>query len=407
MFNNIIIALVLYIEVFFCAPIVARLYDMPILIPVMRVMGLGFFVYMTKSVVNAKISRNMQFKKFFFATIGGTIMSAVVGVWMALNGFGPWALVAQQLTNAVIDTIILLIISKIKFVFVISKQRLIPLIKYSWKLFVSSVISNVFIEVKPLIVGLQYTPNDLAYYNKAENYPRVIATSIDSTLSSVLLPVIKEVQDEKEKVLRIIRRFFSLSSYLIFPAMFGFAAISTQFVSVVLTDKWLPSVPYLVAFCYTYMLEFLTLGTNQTLKAIGRTDLVLKIELAKKAIALLIILLVVLLAENPIFFAYAGMVCALCSVFIETMIVRKAIDYKYRYLIKDIGFNFMLSAIMFAGVYCIGFIPLNNYALLPMQIVVGGLFYAIASALTNNESFKYYLNILQTRFKKKKLSEGN
>lgn len=395
LFVNLIIATILYIAIFFLAPVIANIYNMDILIPIMRVMGITFFIYMFHSVINAYISRNMQFKKTFFTTLIGHVVSGIIGIVMALKGFGAWALVAQQLSSASINCLVLYKVSKIKFVFKISKTRLLPLTKYSWKIFASAVISNIFIEVKPLIIGLQYTTNDLAYYNKAENYPRLIATSIDGTLASVLIPVIKEVQDDKEKVLRYLRRFFNLSSYLIFPSMLGFAAISTNFISVLLTDKWLPSAPFLVAFCFSYMLEFLTLGTGQTLKAIGKTGLVLVIEIIKKSITAIILIMAVVIGGSPMIFAYVTVICALISVIIETIVIRKEIGYKYSLLMKDIGANAIISILMFIVVNLVNSINLNIYLMLVLQILIGCISYLVFSILTRNKTFKYFYTKLK------------
>lgn len=406
LFVNLGISAVLYLAIFFCAPLVADLYSMPILIPIMRVMGLSFFIYLLKSVASAYISRTMQFKKYFFATIVGTIVSAVIGIYMANNGFGPWALVAQQMSNALIDTIILFATSGVHFVFKCSWKRLKPMIGYSSRLFGGSLIANTFIEVKPLIVGLKYTATDLALYTKAENYPRLVSTTIESTLTSVLVPVIKEVQDNYEKVRNIARRFFRLASYLLFPAMLGFGAVSEGFVRVVLTEKWMGIVPYLPIFCFAYMLEFITLGTRQTLKAIGRADIVLKLEIVKNSLAASLIFLFVFLAQTPLVFAYSTVAISIATVIVELIIMSKIIGYRFRMLFNDLGGNLIISVIMAILVYMLGLLDWNIYLLLFVQVLAGCIIYLLLSIITGNESFHYFYSLLKSFIKKKK-QKGN
>ena len=134
---------------FFLAPSIANLYSKQILIPVIRIMSLTFFINAFKSVLSAYTSSNLQFKKFFFSTIVGTIISAFVGIYMAINGYGAWALVAQQMTNSLLDTLILYLTTKYRIIFKVSFKKLKSLFSYGWKIFVSSIISVIYDQINP------------------------------------------------------------------------------------------------------------------------------------------------------------------------------------------------------------------------------------------------------------------
>ncbi len=392
LYANLGLALVLYVVIFFAAPFISELYSKPILIPVFRVMGINFFAYLVKSVVSAKVSRNLDFKNYFFATLIGTVISAVVGIIMAFKGMGVWALVAQQSVNAFIDTIILIFATKIRFVFKFSWKRLKPIIKFSWKVLATNLIGTIYADLKPLIVGLKYSTIDLAYFNKGENFPKTISSAIDSTLSSVLFPTVSRVSDNKDVMLNVIRRFFKTSSYLIFPAMMGLMAVTNNFIEVVLTSKWLPIAPFFKVFCIYYMLYFITLGCGQIYKAVGRSDVLLKLEVFKKIISIVILFLFVIFSPSVVVFAIANIVTIVIVVLTDSVVMRKYVGYKFRYQAADFLPNFLISFIMFVAVYFIGKLELNIYLELIIQVIVGLIVYLLLSIITKNENFTYFFN---------------
>ena len=396
------VSTVMYGVMFFCAPYIARLYDKRLLIPVIRVMALTFFINAVKSVLAAYTSSHLQFKKFFLSTIGGTAISAVVGIVMAMEGFGPWALVAQQMTNSVIDTVILFITTHFRLSLRVSWQRLKSLFSYGWKIFVASIISVVYDECCPLIVGIKYSGADLAYYNKGKNFPSLINSSITSTISSVLFPVIARVQDDGDAVLGVTRRYIKTASDVIFPVMIGFLAVAETFVLFLLTDKWIAIVPYIQIFCLSYMLDIVQVGNLQAIRAMGRSDVILILEVLKKSVYFAIIAAFVLLSDSPQLLAVSAVICTLVATGINTFPNRKLIGYKYRYQLMDLLPNLLLAAAMGAVVLLVGKLPLPSGLLMLLQIVVGGGVYVLLSAITRNESFLYVLNLVKQIVSKRK-----
>ena len=228
------VALVMYAGMFACAPLIAGLYDKPQLVPAIRVMGLTFFINAFKSVLSAYTSSHLQFRKFFFSTIIGTVISAFVGITMALRGFGAWALVAQEMTNSLIDTLVLLLTTELRIRLRFSKERLRGLLSYGLKNFLSAILHTIYEQVSPLIIGLRFSPSDLAFYTKGRTFPEIINTTLSDTLAAVLFPVLSRVQDNLEDVLGITRRYVKSVSFILFPVMLGMLAVSDSFVILLL-----------------------------------------------------------------------------------------------------------------------------------------------------------------------------
>jgi len=400
-----LLALVLYIIMFLVAPSIANLYDKEILVPVIRVMSLTFFINAFKSVLSAYTSSNLQFKKFFFSTIIGTIISAVIGIYMAIRGYGAWALVAQQMSNSLIDMMILYFTTRFKFVFKISFNKLKYLFNYGWKIFVASIISVIYDQINPLIVGIKYTGADLAYYNKGQNYPGLINSTISDTLQSVLFPIMSKVQDSKEMVLNVTRKYIKVASYVIFPMMVGLFAVSDIFVEVLLTDKWLSIVPYIQIFCFSYMFNIIQVGNLQAIKAIGRSDITLILEIIKKSVYFVIILAFVFFSNSPIILAMSSIACTIFATIVNTYPNRKLLDYRYKYQIKDLFPNFIISLIMGVVVYFVKYINISKVILLILQIIVGIITYLLLSILTKNDNLSYLIDYIKTYFRKEKTND--
>ena len=398
---SMLLAGVLFVLMYFAAPWIADLYDKDILVPAIRIMSLTFFINAFTSVLGAYVSSNLQFKKSFFASLIGSVVSAAVGIGMAMNGFGPWALIAQQMTNAACNAATLYYMARLRFVLRISWDRFKQLFGYGSKIFVTSLISVAYDQINPLIIGLKFTTADLAYYTKGRSFPGLINSSVNDTLSAVLFPVLAKVQDNMDDVLGVTRRYIKISSYIIFPAMVGFFAVAESFVLGVLTEKWLPIVPYIRIFSFTYMFNIIQLGNLQAIKAIGRSDISLLLEVLKKSIYFAIIAVFVYFSDSPIMLAASGILCTVVATIINTYPNRKLIGYSYRHQISDLLPNFMLSAAMGAAVMALGSLPVAPLLLLVIQVLAGAAVYVGLSLLFKNESFFYLLRYLNSFLKRK------
>ena len=398
---SVLISAVIYGVLYFCAPWIANAYHKPILVPVTRVMGLALPITAVKGIWCAYISSHLQFKKFFFSTIGGTAISAVVGIVMALQGFGPWALVAQQMSNTVIGTVVLMATTKIRIRFRIYWNKLAGLFRYGWKVFVSSVIGVIYTEINPMIIGLKYSSVDLSYYTKGRSFPNLISSTTTSTLSAVLFPVLSKCQDDREMLLKGTRRFIQLASFVAFPLMLGFYALAENFVIVILTEKWLPAIPYIRIFCLSCMLDMIHIGNCETIKAMGRSDIYLIMEIIKKSCYFIVIGLFVWLGDSPQMLAASFIVCALIATVVNSVPNRKLIGYKLRYQCYDLLVNLATSVVMCIAVSFVGRLPFGAFYLLLLQVLVGVVVYITINAVIRNSSFMYLLNALKKAVNRK------
>lgn len=401
---NIFVCLVLYSALFFSAPFIADFYDNPELTPLVRVLGLTVVISGVKNVQQAYISRTMQFKKFFITSLGGVIAAAVISIAMALTGFGIWALIAQKIINLAAATVLMWLTVSWRPRLIFSWTRLKGLISYGWKLLASSLIDTVYRELSKLIIGKKYSESDLAFYNQGNQYPNLIAININTAIDSVIFPVMSQGQNDPARVKSMTRRAMKTGIYIMAPLMMGLAFTAPNVVSVVLTDKWLPCVPYMCIFCITFMFYPLHTTNLNAIKAMGRSDLFLKLEIAKKIVGLS--LLFVSMWHSVMAMAYSMIVSSVASQIINSFPNKKLLNYGYVEQMKDILPNILLAVFMGVCVNFIGYSSLPVFFELCLQIVVGAVIYIVGSIVTKNESFNYMLDILKSFLTKKKKGEA-
>ena len=398
---NVVWCLVLYAITFFCAPLIAHFYNDESLTAIVRVLCLMVVVSGLKNVQQAYVSRTMQFKRFFWATLGGTIASAIAGIALALLGCGVWALVAQKLVNLVIDTTVLWFTVKWRPKFMFSFERLKGLFSYGWKLLVSALIDVVYNNLRQLIIGKFYSKEDLAFYNQGVQFPKVIVENINTSIDSVLLPTMSKEQDDPARVKQMTRRAIKTSTYIMAPLMMGLAFCADTVVRLILTDKWLPCVPFLQIFCITYMFYPIHTANLNAIKALGRSDLFLILEIIKKVVGLIVMFSTIWFGVMVM--AYSMLFTSVTSQIINSWPNKKLMNYGYLEQLKDILPGILLAVVMGIFVKLIEFIPIAMPLIvtLILQILVGATIYILLSKLFKLESFEYLLSIVKS-FKNKK-----
>ena len=397
---NVAMCVLLYIIMFFAAPWIAGFYDKPELVPLVRVMSLGLIISGVKNIQQAYVSKNMLFKKFFFATLGGTLGAAVVGIWMALRGYGVWALVIQSLFNTTIDTIILWLTVKWRPKWMFSLKRLKGLLSYGWKLLAATLLERIYIELRQLIIGKLYSSEDLAFYNKGSQFPKLIVANINTSIKSVLLPTMAAVQDKQAEVRAMTRRSIKISTYLIMPLMMGLAVCAEPIVKIVLTEKWLPCVFFMRICCFTYAFYTIHTANLSAIKAIGRSDVFLKLEIIKKIIGLAALVSTMFISVKAM--ALSAIITSILGQIINSWPNRKLLDYRYRDQLKDMLPQIGLSCLMGAIVFCVGFLRLNDWLTLLIQVPLGAVIYIAGSKLFHIDSFEYVLGIIKSYWGKRK-----
>lgn len=394
---NIALSFLLYIVVFFVSPIIADFYDMQLLTLVLRVFSLRLPISAFNSIQNAYVSRRMDFKKFFFATLIGTIISGIVGITMAYMGFGVWALIAQYLTNSTIDTLVLFIVIKWRPHFYFNFERAKPLVSYGWKILATDLIGTIFNQLNSFIIGKKYTSADLAYYTQGKKIPDLINNNIGGTLSAVLFPAMS-LTGNKEEIIQIRRKSLKMMEYVLFPLMFGMIAVADKMIVVLLTEKWSFTIPYVRITCLSAIIGVIGTTLIQEVKAMGRSDITLKMELIKKPIFLVIAIVAMQIGVMAI--AWTLVINEVIAFCFNVYPVKKYIGFDFKMHLKDSIPPLIMSGVMVAVVWMIGKFITNNLLCLLVQVVVGGILYIGLSFITRNESFMYLMNMVLGKIKK-------
>lgn len=396
---NIFFCGVIYVFMFFAAPLIARYYNDESLVSIVRVMSLVLLIYGVKNTQHAYISKNLMFKKFFFATLTGTIVAAISGIALAYLGFGVWALVFQNLINTFIDTVFLWFSVKWRPKLIFSFARLKSLFSYGVHLVLSALLDTGYHEIRSLIIGKLYTSSDLAFYSKGEAFPKLIVSNINKAIDSVLLPVLSSEQDRIDRVKAMTRRSISISSYVLFPMLIGLAVCAEPIIRLLLTEKWLSSVFYMRIFCITYAFYPLISTNGEAIKAIGRSDLFFKLEVLKKICGIIALLATMFISVKAM--ALSLLITCFTSQIINSWPNNKLLNYSYVEQIKDIAPSILLSLFMGGIVFFMGKLPINYVTLLLLQVITGAMIYVSGSLILRIESF-FYLKTMVKAFMEKR-----
>ena len=390
-----IFSIVVYMFLFFIAPYIADFYNNTDLTVIVRVLALKLPLSAFNAIQQAYVSKKMLFKKIFISTTVSSIISGIVGIIVAYLGYGIWALVVQYILNTIIISIALFVQldwhPQLKFSWASGK----PLLSYGWKIVATSFIGTFFNQLRTLLLGKMYTPAELAFYNRGQKFPELVSQNIDGTISTVLFPAISEFNDDLSKVKSMIRRSLRISTFIIMPIMFGMAATSKPIILILLTDKWISSVPYMQYLCIAGAFGTISNTNMQAISAIGRSDVLLKLELVKKPLYL--ILLLIGLRISVLAVAYTMLIYTICSTVMNMSPNRKLLNYKFKEQVSDILPALSLSLIMFLVVDSLTLLNLPMMIIFIIQIVVGIVIYVFLAIIFKLEAWNYLLSTVLKR----------
>jgi len=382
---GLLLALVVYGIIFIASPAIASFYNNLKLTPVVRVMALRIPIAAFNTVQHAYVSKNMWFKKFFYATLIGTIVSGIVAVVMAYIGFGIWALVEQYLGNVLLDTICLWIIVGWRPTLEFSFTKLKAIYSYGWKILAVGLIDTVYSKLRSLVIGKQYSSEDLAFYSRGYLFPSFGMRLIEPTVNSVLFPALSQCRDNQKEMKNITKHVVLASTYLLYPFMIGLAVIAKPLVVLLLTEKWLPCVVYLQIGCIANLFRPQQFINNSIIKASGRSDLLLKLDIVKKIIGL--VLLLISMQFGVLWIAWSLVAIYFISMIINIAPNRKILDYGYKEQFSDVFKNILPAVIMGACIYPLSYLKINNFVMITTQIATGVLIYLGLSIISKNKSF--------------------
>lgn len=384
---SLFLSALLYTLLFVFAPTIASFYRHDQLALVLRVLGITLFFGAINGVQEAYVSRHMMFKELFKRSVGALLVSGAAGITAAYAGLGIWALVIQQLTNQVTVTVIMWFTIRWRPIRVFSFSRIRCLFSFGSKLLLSSLVSQIFNDIKTLIIGRVYNSSMLGFYNRGEQIPSLVVSNINSSIQSVMFPALSAYQDDKQKVKAMMRRGIMTSGFFVFPLMIGLSVVAESMVQILLTDKWLPSVPYMRLFCCAYAFMPINTANLQAINALGRSDIFLKLEVVKRTISVLVLVITVPMGVYAI--AVGNTITGVLFTVINAYPNKRLLGYEYFDQIRDVVPSLAISIVMGGVVHCVKFLPLAGWHLLLTQIVSGIFIYAVLAKVLKLSSFNY------------------
>ena len=394
---DLLIAAVMYLLLCLSAPAIAVFYEKPVLEPIVRVLGLVLFPGAVISVQTAYVSRNMEFKGLFLSTLAASVISGVISIVMAYRGFGVWAMVGQQLAYYLALMIVLFGTVSWKPERTFSAERVRGMFAFGWKLLCASLLDTIFNNLYGLLIGKIYNEEMLGSYNRGEQFPKLIASNLGAAIQAVLLPAFSARQDQLAAVKQMMRRAIQLSSFVVLPMLLGLFAVADTLVLALLGEQWMVCVPFLRIMCISYCFWPVHITNLQAINAMGRSDVFLRVEIIKKVLGVVVLLVgmrynVIILVSLK---AFQDFLC----MFVNAAPNKRLLDYSIFEQGKDILPSAVLSVLMAAAVMLGGQLlgEMNVWLRLLVEIICGGLVYAGLALVFRNESFRYLLNAVRKR----------
>lgn len=374
---NLIVSIIIYLLLFACAPLISKFYNNEILTSVLRVIAVTLILNALSIVQKTRLVKIVDFKSQSKVTLTSSLISAGIGILLAYSGYGVWALAIQHISNSLLQFVLYLTVTK----WIPSFSWSVPSFKYVFdfgsKLLTANLIGVVYKNLYSIVVGKCYSPQDLGYFSRADQLASFPSNNMGNIISRVSFPIFSAIQDQDNRLLSAYRKLIKYSSFIIFPLMYGLWALSEPFIVTVLTDKWLPCVTLLQILCIDWSLDHISQLNLNLLYVKGRTDFVLKLEVIKKAIAVVILLITI--PFGLVYMCYGRVVYSIIATGLNTYYTKRLLNFGLKEQLRDI-LPYMVVAIIMALVirFSILFVS-NNIMQLLLGFLVGVIVYLILS----------------------------
>ena len=383
--TNMSVSLLLYVLLFFCSPFIASFFDRPELVSLVRAMGLILILQALSITQVTILTKRIDFKTKTKASVVAAVTSGVVGIGMAFAGFGVWSLVAQQLSNKLIYTVCLWFLNKwwpkLKF----SAESFHYMWGFGWKLMASGLLNNIWSQLYQVVVGKFYSPATLGQYSRSKEYANLFSSNLTSIIQRVSYPVIAEMQDDVPRMVAGYRKIIKTTMFVTVIILISMAAVSEPFIYCLIGPQWHEAATYLPLICISMTLYPLHAINLNMLQVQGRSDIFLILEIVKKIIAIGPICLGIFV---DIYWMLVGsIVTGIIAFFLNSYYTGKKLGYSSWMQLKDIAPSYGLSLLIALSVYFFKFLPLSNWIILPIQIVVGVIVFFLFCEKTKMEEY--------------------
>ncbi|MBO4851519.1 MAG: lipopolysaccharide biosynthesis protein [Prevotella sp.] len=404
---NLALSLFLYILLYACAPVVARFYNLSLLCDVLRVQGLVLIINAARIVQRNQLRKQLQFKKIAIINVSSNVIALAFTIYWAWKGWGVWALVAQQLLVSLLTTSLYWATAKWKPLLVFSKKSFMELFGFGGFILLSNLFNTLCNNIQPLLIGKVYNSSTLGFYSKARSTESYASTFLSSVLSQVTYPVFSEAQNDKMRIISILKKIIGASSFITFPLMLLMILLAKPIFTLLYTEKWLPCVPYFQLLCIAGIAISLQNINYFAVAAIGKSKAIMKWTIVKRVSGL-----VLTIAGLWLFGIYGMIVGSVITSWliyiINAMMVSKYIGYTNWQQLKDLMPILLSSSIAFILTYIVGFIlPWSDSFIAIIQFIIYTTIYLTISILFKVEAYtftKEILNILLNKFKRGRTS---
>ncbi|WP_195438013.1 lipopolysaccharide biosynthesis protein [Parabacteroides goldsteinii] len=370
---NLFVSFFLYGLLFIISPVIARYYGMPSLSDFLRVQAVQIIIMAFYCVQHSMLVRNMKFRINFYVNFTAVLISAIVGITLAYNAYGVWSLIFSQLSMQFVCCVGLWLLvgwrPKLKFSF----KRLQSLLGYSSRILGGSLLHVIYNNVYNLVIGKQYTSSQLGYYNRGQLIPTIIIDNVANTINGVMFSALSSIQDDKERFLSVVRKMVSIVAFIVFLIVSLMLPLASDVISLLLTDKWLPSVPFMRIVCLTVCFTPFILINSAILTSLGESDKYLKTTIISKILSIILILGASLIGIY--YMVGAGSIAAVVSVIVTGYWNEKLINYSRMTFLQDILPSMLLGCISACLVYCVTLFKMNSLITLLLGGGVGIIFY--------------------------------
>ncbi len=396
---QIAIALICILVLIFGAPFIEHYYNVESLSLYVRAMSIILLLEALSSMQLTALRKNMMFDKSFITNVLSVFVQGVSGIGFALAGFGIWSLIISQILMKFTVLISLLFFVRWKPKAVFSFNRLKKLFSYSWKLTVAWMIGTLHQQLYSLVIGKFFSTETLGFYNRGQSLPNTMTTTINETVSSVMFPALATIQGDLKQLKKYTRKMMALTAFVVAPIMAGIAGISKNFVLLVLTEKWAPSILMMQLFCIPFGINILSTTNMQAFNAIGRSDVFLKLEVIKRTLSLI---LLIISAHYSIY--HVIIVLSLMGIFsliYNTFPNQRILHYSIREQISDILPPIIIAIVMLKCVLMVNKLDLSYIVLLILQIVIGVIIYVTLSSVLNRRVLVEVIKVAQETVRRK------
>lgn len=368
-FTNIAFSVVLFVIIFLLADAIAIFFNQPLLLPLIRAMSIIIIINAFAIVQRVIFVKEIDFKTQTKISFISSVLGGVVGICMAIYDMGVWSLVGQQITRQSLNTILLWVYSKWTPKLLFSKNSFKELFGFGWKLLVSGLIDTIWREMYQVIIGKCYTPATLGQYTRAQQFSGIFSSNITSVIQRVSYPVLASIQNDAGRLKQAYRRVIKITMLITFVLMLGMVAVSRPMVYVLIGSKWEIAAKFLPIICLQMMLYPLHAINLNMLQVQGRSDLFLRLEIIKKTVSIIPILLGVFV--NIYWMLWSSVFTGIFSYYLNSFYSGKLLDYTFSQQVKDIIPSFIIAVIMCLAVYPITFLSISPVLQLVLQIIFG------------------------------------